>query len=274
MDVVLKRARGYTLLRRACLTASLALTVLAPVWHLHSLGRVTPGVVGPTGAVSLFGLELIDPLATFSVLLQRGPSLLLVLAALPSLLLVATLGRFFCGWVCPYVPLLAASNAARWWLGRLGFTPWDLKLPRRFGYLVLAAVLGAGAFLGLQLWPLVYPPSVIGREAFRAVYFGGFGAGAAFVAFALCFDTFFSRAGFCRSLCPGGAMFSIVGALSPFTVRLNVPACTGCTACDVVCNLGQSPMTGRIDEGCERCGKCVASCPTDALSLGLKEPRA
>jgi ferredoxin len=35
----------------------------------------------------------------------------------------------------------------------------------------------------------------------------------------------------------------------------------------VVCNLGQSPMTGRIDEGCERCGKCVASCPTDALKF-------
>ena len=29
-------------------------------------------------------------------------------------------------------------------------------------------------------------------------------------------------------------------------------------------------LTGRIDAGCERCGKCVAVCPTDALRIGFK----
>ncbi|MBK7857834.1 MAG: 4Fe-4S binding protein [Archangiaceae bacterium] len=271
-DIVLRHARSYTWVRRACLAASFALTFAIPAWHLHALsqwGRA-PGAIGPPGALSLFGLELIDPLAVTSVALARGPSLSLVLLALPALALVLVLGRFFCGWVCPYVPLLAASNSLRWLLHRVGLAPLDLKLPRRTSWAVLVAVLGASALSGAQLWPLVYPPSVIGREAFRAVFFGGLGAGALLIAFAFAFDSLVSRAGFCRSLCPGGAMFSLLGAASPITVKLEREKCTGCTACDVVCNLGQSPMTGRIDEGCERCGKCVASCPTSALRLGRR----
>jgi len=270
MDVVLRGARRYTLLRRACLGLSLALTLGLPLWHLARLGGSTPPLVGPVGAVGLFGVELIDPLAVVSVLLGRGPGPTLLLAALPGLVLVAVLGRFFCGWVCPYVPLLAASNALRWWLQRFGVKPPDVRLPRRTSYAVLVGVLAAGALLGTQVWPLVYPPSVIGREVFHAVFFGGLTSGAALVGFAVFFDTFVSRAGFCRSLCPGGAMFSLLSYRSPVTVKLDPSKCTGCTACDVVCNLGQSPMTGRIDEGCERCGKCVASCPTNALKLGVK----
>ncbi len=269
-DVVLRRGRAYTRARRAVLGVSLALTFGLPLWHLLRLGGATPPLVGTVGAVGVGGVELIDPLAVLSVLLARGLGPTLVLAALPGLVLVVVLGRFFCGWVCPYVPLIAASNATRWWLGRLGLKLPDVQLPRRTGYAVLVAVLAAGALLGTHVWPLVYPPSVIGRAAFHAIYFGGLGSGALLVGFAFAFDTFVSRAGFCRSLCPGGAMYSLVGSRSPVTVKLDASKCTGCTACDVVCNLGQSPMTGRIDEGCERCGKCVASCPTDALRMGVK----
>jgi ferredoxin-type protein NapH len=272
LDVVLKRGKTYTRLRRACLAASLGVTFVLPLWHLRQLGAAQPGLVGPVGAFELSGLELIDPLAVLSVLLARGPSVTLVLAFVPAALLVAVLGRFFCGWLCPYVPLLAASNAARWWLKRWGVRPLDVKLPRGTPQVALVAVLALGALSGTHLWPLVYPPSVIGREVFHAVFFGGLGAGSALVAFAFIFDTFVSRAGFCRSLCPGGAVFSLLGSASPVTVKLDRAACTGCTACDVVCNLGQSPMTGRIDSGCERCGKCVASCPTDALRIGLEVP--
>ena len=44
--------------------------------------------------------------------------------------------------------------------------------------------------------------------------------------------------------------------------------------CDVVCNLGQRPMTDQLDSGCERCGKCIAACPTDALKLAFRFPGA
>jgi ferredoxin-type protein NapH len=104
---------------------------------------------------------------------------------------------------------------------------------------------------------------------FRAVYQGTLGAGALLLLGGFVFDTFISRAGVCRHLCPGGAAFRIFGYFSPVTVRRTPASCTDCTLCDQVCNMQQAPMTDRIDSGCDRCGKCVAACPTDALSLSF-----
>jgi len=291
VDVVLRRARRYQALRRASLALSVAVVIGLPLWHLSAVGaasaglsgggpwaaiaralgfpRSAPPVVGAPPAIDLFGLELLDPLLALGVALAHGFRLSLLLVALPALVVVALLGRFFCGWVCPYVPLLAASNALRWLLGRMGMRLPDLRLPRRTSLWVLVGILVATAVLGTQLAPLVYPPAVIGREAFRAVFFGSLGLGALVVGAAFAFDTFVSRAGFCRSLCPGGALFSLVGAASPVRVRRVAERCTDCTVCDVVCNLGQRPMTDGLDAGCERCGKCVSACPTGALTMGL-----
>jgi ferredoxin-type protein NapH len=213
--------------------------------------------------------ELVDPLEALATALFRGVSWNLVWTVLPGVLLVAFLGRFFCGWACPYLPVLAASNAARWLLSRLGIPTADVKLPRVTSRVVLVGVLILGSVLGVQLVPLIYPPAVIGREAFRAVFYGSLSAGGLLVLGAFLFDTFVSRAGFCRSLCPGGAMFSVLGTTSPIKVVNERSKCTDCTVCDVICNLGQSPMTNQLDNGCERCGKCIASCPTKALSFQI-----
>ena len=137
---------------------------------------------------------------------------------------------------------------------------------------VLVAVLAASTLLGVQFLPLVYPPSILGREAFRLVFFGSLSLGAVVIGGAFLFDTFVSRAGTCRTLCPGGAMFSLLGSASLLRVVRDPPKCTDCTVCDVVCNLGQRPMTDQLDNSCERCGKCVAACPTDALKFALRVP--
>lgn len=273
LDITLRYATGYQWARRSVLALSVGLTLGLPLWHLAALrGAVAPPAVGGAGAIRIFGIELLDPLAIASVALAWGPTRALVLSALPALVLVAVFGRFFCGWVCPYLPVLAASNATRWLLTRLGFRPLDLKLPRATAWLSLALVLVASAWLGVLVLPLVYPPSVIGRETFNALYFGGLGTGAVVVAGAFVFDTFVSRAGFCRTLCPGGAAYTALSQLSPITVKRDVSACTDCTVCDVVCNLGQRPMSSRLDAGCERCGRCISSCPTKALSFGIGKP--
>lgn len=292
-DLFLRRSLGYQRVRRACLSLSLLWVVLVPLWHLERNVAESSGVGGgdrwstlaawlphPTSrpllgapwAAELLGLELLDPLAAAGLFAAGSCDWGIVLGLLPALLLVLLLGRFFCGWLCPYLPLLAASNGARAILRRLGFPLPDLKLSRNISYLVLAALLLGTAVGGVQLIPLVYPPALIGREVFRSIFFGALGSGALLLLAAFLFDTLVSRAGFCRSLCPGGALFSLLGAASPLRVRRQRPACTDCTLCDLVCNLGQQPMTDKLDMGCERCGRCIAVCPTGALKLELRRP--
>ncbi len=291
-DITLRHGKRYQALRRLFLGFSVLLTVGLPMWHLHALeiegaGRAAdsrwstlarflpdtpPPFFGAPTSVWVWFFDLVDPLETLATALFRGFSWNLVWTVLPGVGLVVALGRFFCGWACPYLPVLAAANAARWLLSRLGIPTADVKLPRVTSRVVLVGVLLVGSMLGVQLVPLVYPPAVIGREAFRAVFYGSLGAGGLLVAAAFVFDTFVSRAGFCRSLCPGGAMFSVLGSVSPVRVVNERSKCTDCTVCDVICNLGQSPMTNALDSGCERCGKCIASCPTKALSFKIVFP--
>ncbi|MFT3710166.1 MAG: 4Fe-4S binding protein [Archangium sp.] len=267
-DIVLRHGRQYQWVRRIFLAFSVSLTFALPLWHLHAIAREaeTPVFSGAPTSVWVGFFELVDPLETLGVVVQRGGSWTLVWTVLPGVLLVLALGRFFCGWACPYLPVLAASNAARFVLSRLGLPTADVRVPRVTSRVLLVGVLVLGSVLGVQLVPLIYPPAIIGREAFRFVFYGSLGTGALLVLAAFLFDTFVSRAGFCRTLCPGGAMFSIIGAASPLRVVNERSKCTDCTVCDVVCNLGQSPMTNALDGGCERCGKCIAACPTKALS--------
>ena len=292
-DLRLRRHRRYQAVRRGVLSISVASVCIAPLLFLQQLQNQSSGISGdgrwaaiaghlPSAAsptlgapwtVRLFRLEFLDPLAAAGLIAARSFVLGAAIGLLPTLVLVAILGRFFCGWLCPYLPLLAASNALRSLLRRVGFQPLDLRLPRRTSFLVLAALLVATAVGHSQLTPLIYPPSLIGREVFRAVFFGTFGTGAVLLAGAFAFDTFVSRGGFCRSLCPGGALFSLIGAASPVAVHRQVQACTDCTLCDAVCGMGQLPMTDRVDAGCDRCAKCVSVCPTGALSITFGRSR-
>ncbi len=289
-----KRPGRYQVLRRAVLAGSVAATLLVPFWNLRSAtvasgGRVPgnrwarlaervhvpaapPPIVGAPWTVRIAGLEILDPLAASELVAARAWNARVGVGVLPALVLLLVLGRFFCGWLCPYLPILAVSNAVRELLVRFRIHPGDARLPRRSAIGVLVVSLLVTAFAGSQVVPLVYPPSVIGRELFRAVFFGGLGLGALVLGGAFAFDTFVSRAGFCRYLCPGGALFGLLALASPVRLRRSAPACTDCTLCDRACNLLQQPMSDRVDFSCERCGKCVAACPTDALQWKWGRP--
>lgn len=290
-EVALRRARRYTWVRRGVLGLSVAWFLAGPVWWLASIdaasagvadggrwlpvGRILlhlglPAVLGAPWSLRLWSLEVMDPLAGLGLLATGAFGLQAALAVAPALALTAVFGRFFCGWLCPYIPLVAVSGALRVLLLRWGLRPIDLRLPRQTPLVLLGALCVASALAGQQLAPLVYPPSVLGRELFRAVFQGTLGAGAVFLVLAFTFDTVVSPGGFCRSLCPGGALFSLLARRSPVQVQRRAPACTDCGACDAICYLGQKPMTDVVDSGCERCGKCVAACPTGALRMSWK----
>jgi ferredoxin-type protein NapH len=270
-DLVLRGGRRFQRARWTVLAISLLTVVGVPFLAARFRDRAWPVglLVGATGSARVLGIDLVDPLLSAGVWLARGGRPGLLAAALPVLLLVVVLGRFFCGWLCPYLPLLALSHSVRWALGRLGVPLLDLRLPGWVRFAVLGTVLAGSSALGMQLAALVYPPALLARTAYRLAFGLGLGGGATVLAAVWLFDTTISRAGFCRSLCPGGALFSLLGVASPVRVRRVASRCTDCTVCDVVCNQGQRPMSDLVDAGCDRCGRCVAVCPTRALSFSL-----
>jgi ferredoxin-type protein NapH len=284
----------YQWLRRSCLALSCAALFVVPAWHLGHLREmgagppvesrwgdlagaagvsdIAPAVVGTPWSFRIFGIEFLDPLAGISLLITGGYDAAILIAILPWVVLTALLGRFFCGWLCPYVPILAAANGLRALLSRLGADLPDLKPDRTTPFVLLFCVLLLSAIGGAVIGPLVYPPAILGRQMFSAVFFGGIGAGFVVVVLAFLIDTFLSRAGVCRWLCPGGALLRLIGFASPVRVRRDREACDECGTCNEVCSLAQTPMTDGLDSGCERCGKCVAACPEKALRFETGKP--
>jgi glutamate synthase (NADPH) small chain len=79
--------------------------------------------------------------------------------------------------------------------------------------------------------------------------------------------------GWCRFLCPWGAMYGLVGRLGFYKIEADMSKCTKCGACDRVCEMG-IPVSSLIQKSgevkisdCVGCGWCVCSCPTQALKF-------
>ncbi|MCS6129017.1 4Fe-4S binding protein [Shewanella baltica] len=87
------------------------------------------------------------------------------------------------------------------------------------------------------------------------------------------------RQGFCRYLCPYGAMLGILSFASPLKIRRDSQHCLieakgmKCDKCSRACPANiivHTKTTVRSDE-CQACMRCVAACPKSAaLGLGLK----
>jgi ferredoxin-type protein NapH len=227
-------------------------------------------VKGSTWAATLFGVRLTDPLA---VLGQSAARLRIhwAFAATALVPLVVTLlfGRVFCGWICPAGFIYELVDRLRSLLHRLGMPPGDMRLDKRLRFGVLAAGLAASALGGGLAVSALYPPAVVGRELNYAILGGGVGTGALFLLATLLFDLLVARRGFCRYLCPGGALYSALGRHRLLRVQRQASRCVDCARCSQRCMFALDPMRDRFGQDCSNCGACMAVCPTGALSFGL-----
>ena len=225
-------------------------------------------IKGTTWTGNFFGFKLSDPLALAG---QVAASLSVywpfALTALLPIILTLLFGRFFCGWICPATFLYELNSNVGLWLRKLGINPGNHRFDRRIKYLALAVGLLLSAAFGSVLVAAIYPPAIIGRELYYGIALGGFGAGMVFFVFTLLFDLFVARRGFCRYLCPGGALYSLLGRFRPFRIRRIVESCNDCAKCNQVCEFGLNPLRDDFGQECNNCSACIAVCPTDAMTF-------
>ncbi|MFQ5693724.1 MAG: 4Fe-4S binding protein [Nitrospinota bacterium] len=230
-------------------------------------------LAGTPWALRVGGYTAIDPLNALGAWFAGGgaPKKLLW-AALPLLLVTLLFGRVFCGWVCPVHFLLEIVDGLRSRMRRLGVPVRAFRLKRSTKYAVLGLGALATAVLGAQIFPLIYPPAVLGRQMFELVFFGGLGGGAVFLLAVAAVEVFLSRRVWCRSLCPGGALYALLSPLRTLSIQRTASRCDDCGDCNRVCAFGLSPMTDATGVECTSCRACVRVCPTDALALRLRLP--
>ena len=74
---------------------------------------------------------------------------------------------------------------------------------------------------------------------------------------------------FCKYICPLGAIYSVFNPISVFKYRVDHDKCIQCGACERVCKMQVDPVKNCNALECIRCGLCKKACPTGAISSGF-----
>ncbi len=227
-------------------------------------------VKGSIWAVDIFGLRLSDPLAFLSHLFAaKSFDAVLFVSIIIPIGLTMFLGRFFCSWICPMNTFLELNNTFRGLLKSLRFVPHNVTLDRRYKYWFLGMILMAALISGISLLPMIYPPIVLSREIFYYLFYGGFGVGIFFILSIAVVELSLSERMWCRYLCPGGALWSLVGSKKILNIERDRETCTDCHECDINCEFSLEPMKDKFGRECSNCGECISVCPEDSLSWKL-----
>ncbi len=70
---------------------------------------------------------------------------------------------------------------------------------------------------------------------------------------------------FCKYICPLGAVYSIFNPISVFRYRVDKETCVDCAACAKVCKMQVNPVDNANHPECIRCGACKKVCPVNAI---------
>ncbi len=168
--------------------------------------------------------------------------------------------RVVCGWNCPCVGVRETVGFAFRDRTVRGRWAWRLRHSKWFFF-----VFYVGVMIVTQYPPNSWTISFVGLFylIIALTYFGSF-----FIA------PITGNRFYCRYLCPYGATFGLLNHAGFYDIRMDATKCNNCRRCEQVCDMGipvweQGKQFGRITgiEDCMGCGRCVVSCPTDALEI-------
>ena len=190
----------------------------------------------------------------------------------------ALMGRFVCGWLCPFgliqdllykIPFLRKINAFK-----------GDKLLRKLKYVILLVfVILLPMFLvdvlgqGLPYFCKFICPAgtleggillVLFNESMRGALGWLYAWKSVLLAVTILLSVVIYRP-FCKYICPLGAVYSVFNTIAVFRYRIDKEKCTGCGACARVCKMQVDPAKNVNHAECIRCGACKDACPVKVI---------
>jgi len=229
-------------------------------------------IVTPVGIIS----SIVDGRSL--VFLLYEPFILILWAV--TLVSLIVWGRgLFCGWLCPYGALQEFAYAAGRKLGlpKIRVHPWDDRRLKRVKYILLALLITA------SFTSTVAADYLVELEPFKTAITLMFDRGPPFVVYAafwLVLGAFLFK-GFCRYVCPLGAVLAIIGRFRRLDWITRRSECgSPCQFCKAKCEYGAIEQGGGIDYNeCFQCLDCVTIietpnlCVPERLALKKRERR-
>jgi ferredoxin-type protein NapH len=255
----------YLLLRRLSQLMILTVFLLGPlagIWLVQG---------SMAGSMTLEVLPLTDPLVLLQTFFTgHSPSATALAGGVIVLgfyLLVG--GRVFCSWVCP---INMINDGAGWIRQRTSMGDGSLGTTLRYWLLGFVGILAFTT--GVTGWEDSNPVNIVSRSLVFLQW------QVIWVILSLFIFGLLLKGGWCR-ICPTGALYSLLGYLSPLKVRSsNRETCDHCNACYQVCpepqvlvtplknSAGSSPVI--LSGQCTNCGRCIDVCHKNIFKFGSR----
>ena len=227
-------------------------------------------VEGDVWAAQIGRIKIVDPLSFFgNVARTKKINGTLFKAAIVPIILTLILGKVFCSWICPMGLFFELNDKLRKSLIKLGVPLLHWKMPHTIKYIVLGVGLMTGLIWGVHYFFIIYPPKLVSGEIYFWVTRASFSFGMLFLFFYLSVELLFAPRLWCRSLCPGGAIYTLLSKFRLIRIKNDLPKCTNCGICDRLCPYGLTPSEGKLSGECDHCTICISKCPVKSLSFGV-----
>ena len=186
-----------------------------------------------------------------------------------------SLGRFVCGWFCPFGLLQELIYGLP--VNKPGWVK-----HKNFQYLkYIILIVFVGLLPALSIWGpssmafcrYVCPvevleaslPLTLARPALMSMVGLGLVLKAVFLLSMLILASFVLKP-FCRFICPLGAIYGVFNPVSLYRLQLDENKCSGCGSCQVRCPMNIAVYQEPNHPECIRCNECLP-CPAEALEI-------